>query len=157
MAIEQGDGVTIEYVGRFEDGTVFDTSRADVASEHGLQDAQGTDDGDYAALSFTVGAGEIIEGIDEAVVGMDEDEEATVRVPPEKAYGDHDPERVREYDPETFEAMVGKQPEPGLHVHAENGLHGDVTAVREDVVEVDFNHELAGRTLVFDVEVLEVR
>nr|WP_276278767.1 hypothetical protein [Halomicroarcula sp. SYNS111] len=53
--------------------------------------------------------------------------------------------------------MVGKAPEPGLHVHAENGLHGDVTAVRDDAVEVDFNHELAGRTLVFDIEVLEVR
>jgi peptidyl-prolyl cis-trans isomerase B (cyclophilin B) len=157
MAIEPGDGVTIEYVGRFEDGGVFDTSRADVASEHGLQDAQGTDDSDYAPLSFTVGAGEIIEGIDEALVGMSEGDEVTIRVPLEKAYGEADPERVREYDAETFEAMVGKVPEVGLHVHAENGLHGDVTAVRADTVEVDFNHELAGRTLVFDIEVLEVR
>ncbi|MFC7027597.1 peptidylprolyl isomerase [Halomicroarcula sp. GCM10025324] len=157
MAIEQGDGVTIEYVGRFEDGSVFDTSRAAVARDHGLQEAQGTEDGDYAPLSFTVGAGEIIEGIDAALVGMAEGDEATIRVPPEQAYGETDPERVREYDPETFEAMVGKPAEPGLHVHAENGLHGDVTAVNEDTVEVDFNHELAGQTLVFDIEVVDVR
>ncbi len=53
--------------------------------------------------------------------------------------------------------MVGETPEVGLHVHAENGLHGDVTAVRDDDVEVDFNHELAGKTLVFDIEVVDVR
>ncbi|MBX0321712.1 peptidylprolyl isomerase [Halomicroarcula sp. F13] len=157
MAIERGDGVSIEYVGRFEDGSVFDTSRLDVAQEEGLLDAQDTDPEDYAPLAFTVGAGDIIEGLDEALVGMADGEEATVTVPPEKAYGEADDEKVREYDPETFEAMVGKAPEVGLHVEAENGLHGDVTAVRDDAVSVDFNHELAGRTLVFDVEVVDVR
>jgi peptidyl-prolyl cis-trans isomerase B (cyclophilin B) len=53
--------------------------------------------------------------------------------------------------------MVGEDPAVGMHVHAENGLHGDVIAVREDAVEVDFNHELAGQTLVFDVEVVDRR
>ena len=70
---------------------------------------------------------------------------------------EYDPDRVREYDREAFEAMVGQPPEIGLHVEAENGLHGDVTAVTEEAVQVDFNHELAGKTLVFDLEVLEVR
>nr|WP_276220800.1 hypothetical protein [Halomicroarcula sp. DFY41] len=43
-----------------------------------------------------------------------------------------------------------------MHVHAENDLHGDVTAIRDDAVEVDFNHELAGKTLVFEIEVVDV-
>jgi peptidyl-prolyl cis-trans isomerase B (cyclophilin B) len=68
-----------------------------------------------------------------------------------------DDEKIREYDPEAFEEMVGQEPEVGLHVEAMNDLHGDVTAVRDDAVQVDFNHELAGRTLVFDIEVLDVR
>jgi len=157
MAIEPGDTVTIEYVGRFEDGSVFDTSRLDVAQEYSLVEAQGAEPADYAPLSFTVGAGEIIEGLDEGVVGLNAGDETTISVPPEAAYGEQDPERVREYDPETFEGMVGKAPEVGVHVTAENGLHGDVVAVREDAVEVDFNHELAGRTLVFDIEVVDVR
>ena len=157
MPIEPGDGVTIEYVGRFEDGTVFDTSRPEVAREHGLIEAQGVDASEYTPLSFTVGAGEIIEGLDEALVGLAAGEETTVTVPPAKAYGEFQADRVREYDPETFEGMVGKEPAVGLHVEAENGLHGDVTAVRDDAVEVDFNHELAGKTLVFDVEVVDVR
>lgn len=155
MAVEPGDGVTIEYVGRFTDGTVFDTSRYEVAVEHGLDEAQGADASDYPALSFTVGAGDIIEGLDEAVVGMVAGESATVEVPPEKAYGEVREDRIREYDPETFAAMVGDEPSVGQHVEAENGLHGDVTAVREDAVEVDFNHELAGRTLVFEIEVVD--
>jgi peptidyl-prolyl cis-trans isomerase B (cyclophilin B) len=53
--------------------------------------------------------------------------------------------------------MVGADAAVGLHVHARNGLHGDVVAVRADTVEVDFNHELAGRTLVFDIEVVDRR
>jgi len=44
-----------------------------------------------------------------------------------------------------------------LHVQAQNGLHGDVTAVKEDSVEIDFNHQLAGETLTFEVEIVEVR
>jgi len=156
MAIETGDSITIEYVGRFEDGTVFDTSRYAVAAEHGLDEAQDNDEDDYGPLSFTVGEGDVIEGLDEAVVGMDDGEKATVTIPPEKAYGEFNPEWVREYDAETFEGMVGKPPEVGMHVHSQGGLHGDVTAVRDDVVEVDFNHELADQTLVFEIEVIGV-
>jgi len=155
VTIEQGDRVRLGYVGRFEDGTVFGTSRADVAREHGLLPDERAD-AEPSPLSFTVGANEVIAGLESAVVGMAVDETATVTVPPADAYGEHDPERVREYAPETFEAMVGAPPEIGDHVEAKNDLHGDVTAVTENAVQVDFNHELAGRTLVLDIEVLAV-
>jgi len=156
MSIEDGDSVTIEYVGRFAEGSVFDTSRYEIAAEHGLVEAQETEEDDYGPLSFTVGEGDVIEGLDEALVGMEDGEEDTVTIPPEKGYGEFNPEWVREYDAETFEGMVGQPPEVGMHVHAENGLHGDVTAVRDDLVEVDFNHELADTTLVFEIEVVGV-
>ena len=145
------------YVGRFEDGSIFDTSRQEVARHEDLITAQGVQPAEYAPLSFTVGRGDIIEGIDEGVVGLEEGEEATVEVPPEKAYGEIDEAKIREYDAEAFEEMVGQEPEVGIHVEAKNELHGDVTAVRDDVVQVDFNHELAGRTLVFEIEVIDVR
>ncbi|SEP06398.1 peptidyl-prolyl cis-trans isomerase B (cyclophilin B) [Halogranum amylolyticum] len=157
MPIEPGDTVTVEYVGRLEDGHVFNTSRYEVAAEHGLVEAQGATREEYTPLTFTVGTDAVIAGLDEALVGMTAGETASVTVPPEEAYGEFDDERVRRYDAETFEAMVGQDPEVGLHVHAENGLHGDVTAVRDGEVEVDFNHELAGKTLVLEIEVVDVR
>ncbi len=156
MAIETGDTVVIEYIGSFPDGSVFDTSRYAVAVEHGLAEAQGTDETDYTSLSFGVGEGEVIEGLETGVIGLSVGETETITVPPEAGYGAFDDERVREYDPATFEGMVGQPPEVGLHVHAQNGLHGDVTAVRDETVEVDFNHELAGKTLEFEVEILDV-
>jgi peptidyl-prolyl cis-trans isomerase B (cyclophilin B) len=156
VAIESGDRVRTEYVGRFEDGSVFATSDPDLAAEHGLVSVDGDPTPDPRPLVFTVGRGEVIEGLDSAVRGMRVGEEATVMVPPEEAYGEYDPDRVREYDAETFEEMVGQPPEVGLHVEARNDLHGDVSAVVDGTVRVDFNHELAGRTLVFDIRVLDV-
>ena len=155
--VEQGDTVVVEYVGRFENGGVFDTSRYEVAEEYGLAEAQDREESDYKPLAVTVGDGAVIEGLDEGLVGLTVGEEATIEAPPEQAYGEFSDERVREYDLETFEGMVGQEPEIGLHVHAENGLHGDVTAITDEHVEVDFNHELAGRTLLFDVEVVDIR
>ena len=156
MAIESGDTVVIEYIGRFPDGSVFDTSRYEVAKEHGLAEAQESDEEDYTSLSFGVGKGEVIEGLEDGVIGLEAGDTETITVPPEEGYGEFDPERVREYHPKTFDGMVGKEPEVGLHVHAENGFHGDVTAVSDEVVEVDFNHELAGKELEFEVEILDV-
>ncbi|WP_318566814.1 FKBP-type peptidyl-prolyl cis-trans isomerase [Salinigranum marinum] len=155
--VEPGDTVVLEYVGRFDSGGVFDTSHYEVAEAHGLVEAQGREQSDYKPLSFTVGEERVIEGLDEGLVGLSVGEETTIEVPPAKGYGEFDSDRVREYDAESFEAMVGQEPEIGLHVHAENGLHGDVTAITDEVVEVDFNHELAGKTLVFEVEIVDVR
>ena len=157
MSIGAGDRVAIEYVGRFEDGTVFGTSKYDVAADHGLAAAEDRAPDDYGPLTFTVGADEVIAGLDDAVRGLSVGETATATVPPEAAYGEVRDDRVREYDPEAFEAMVDEPAAVGLHVHAQNGLHGDVVAVREGAVEVDFNHELAGETLVFEIEVVDRR
>ena len=153
MPVESGDEVRLDYVGRLPDGSVFATSRADIAREAGLVDGG---DGDTSALSFVVGQGDVIAGLGEAVRGMTVGEERTVEVPPGKGYGEYDPDRVREYDPETFEGMVGHEPAVGDHVEATNGLHGDVTAVSDESVQVDFNHELAGRTLQFEIRVLSI-
>lgn len=154
MSIEPGDRVLLDYVGRFPDGSVFATSREAIAAEHHLS-GEDTTDG-VGPLGFTVGEGEVIDGLDVAVLGLAEGDTRTVEIEPEEAYGPYRPDRVREYDPEPFEAMVGESPTVGLHVEAHNGLHGDVTAVSEDAVEVDFNHELAGKTLILDIEVLRV-
>jgi len=155
MAIEEGDSVTFEYTGRLDDGAVFDTSRESVAAEHELDDAA---ERDFSPLTVEVGAGRIVEGLEEALYGMDEGDEDSVEVPPEAGYGERTDDRVIEYDRAEFESMIeGREPETGLEVRTEQGLPGHVVAVEDDLVRVDFNHELAGETLTFEIEIVDVR
>ncbi|MFB6111980.1 MAG: peptidylprolyl isomerase [Halobacteriaceae archaeon] len=153
MAIEDGDRVRLALVGRFEDGPVFARAGSDSPESTATEASTLSDE---SPVTFRVGHGEVISGLEDAVRGLEEGAERSVTVPPEEAYGPRQPDRIREYDPATFEAMTGMEPDVGRHVEANNGLHGDVTAVSEQRVEVDFNHELAGHTLVFEFTVLSV-
>jgi FKBP-type peptidyl-prolyl cis-trans isomerase 2 len=153
MAIETGDTVSIEYVGRLDDGTVFDTSRESVVE---AEDLDHHPDREYDPLTVEVGAGEIIEGLEDGLLGLEAGDEETVTIAPEAAYGEHSDDRVVEYDAEEFAGMIGRDPEVGLELQTEEGLPGEVTSVEEDTVVVDFNHELAGETLAFEVEVVSV-
>jgi peptidylprolyl isomerase len=81
-----------------------------------------------------------------------------VTIPPEKAYGEHTDERVAEYERDTFEEMLGgREATVGTEVETEQGLPGEVIDVADETVTVDFNHELAGETLEFDIEVTDVK
>lgn len=155
MAITDGDTVTIEYTGRLDDGSVFDTSLESVATEEGL--AADQPERDYQPLTVEIGEGRIIEGLEAALQGMEAGDEDTVTVEPERAYGERTEDRVVEYDaPEFREMLGGRDPQEGLEIQTEEGMPGVVSAVDGDAVEVDFNHELAGETLAFEVEVVSV-
>lgn len=155
MTIDAGDSVEIEYVGRLDDGTVFDTSRREVAEAEGLvEDQSGRE---YTPLEVEVGAGQVIEGLDEGLVGMAAGDTAVVTVPPEEGYGEYDEERVIEYERAQLEEMLqGAELTEGLQLQTEQGLPGEVVDVGESVVEIDFNHDLAGETLDFEVEIVSV-
>ncbi len=120
--VDIGDTVAVNYIGRFTDGKVFDTSYESIAKENDLY-AEGRD---YAPLTFEVGAGQMIKGFDNAVAGMALGETKTVTIPPEDAYGAGDPEKIieiptsldrmmyldREFDISSsdFENVFGKEP-----------------------------------------------
>lgn len=155
MTITEGDTVTVEYVGRFEDGTVFDTSKRTVAEEAGLDDEQPARS--FDPLTVEVGAGELIEGFDAALPGLDVGDSVTVTIPPEKAYGEWDAERIREFDRDEIDRLVGNRPiEEGTFLQTSQGTLQEVLHVDDEVVEVDFNHRLAGKTLEFDIEVVDI-
>ena len=155
MAISNGDTVTIEYTGRLDDGTVFDTSLESVATEEGLADDQ--PDREYQPLTVEIGAGRIIEGLEAGLIGMEAGDEDSVTVEPEQAYGERTDDRVVDYEAAEFREMLGgRDPEVGLEIQTEEGLPGEVVGVGDETVSVDFNHELAGETLTFDVEVVSV-
>jgi FKBP-type peptidyl-prolyl cis-trans isomerase 2 len=155
MSITTGDSVTLEYTGKLDDGTVFDTSKRSVAEEAGLAEAQ--PDREYAPLTVEVGAGQVIEGMEEGLVGLAAGETDTLTIPPEQAYGAPSDEHVEEFDADELREMLGGQlPEEGAYLEAQDGSQGEIVHVDEEVVRADFNPPLAGETLTFDVEILEV-
>jgi len=131
----KGTRVQIHYVGRLEDGgEIFDSS-------------EGSE-----PLEFVVGSGELIDGFDEAVVGMHVGQTKTVTLPPEKAYGEHSEERVihapRSEMPPEAEVKVGDI----LEVTIEGESYpAPVTAIDDESVTIDMNPPLAGQTLIFEL------
>jgi FKBP-type peptidyl-prolyl cis-trans isomerase 2 len=146
--IENGDTISVNYVGKLEDGTIFDTSVKEVAVEAGIYIQMRN----YEPLTFTIGEGQMIKGFDEGVVGMQVGEEKTLTIPPEEAYGEYREEFVREIPVDA----VDFTPEVGMRLATDSGLTGTITNVNENNFIVDFNHELAGKTLIFSVKIVSV-
>jgi FKBP-type peptidyl-prolyl cis-trans isomerase 2 len=154
MAITAGDTVTIEYTGRLDDGSVFDTTDESVAKEAGLLDEQ--PNREFEPLTIEVGAGNLIEGMEEGLLGLEAGDSETITIPPEEAYGEASDDQTREFERDRFEEMVGQEAAEGMQVQAQGGSSGTVTAVSDDAVEVSFQHPLAGETLTFEIDVLSV-
>ena len=137
---KEGREVQVHYKGTFEDGTIFDSSY---------------DRGE--SIGFTVGAGEMIPGFDKAVAGMKVGETKQVTIEPDDAYGEHNPDGVqavpKESFPEDFEFEKGLVIEGNVQ---DQPVRGIINEVRDDFVVVDFNHPMAGRSLNFDIELVEV-
>jgi peptidylprolyl isomerase len=136
---KEGDMVSLHYKGSFEDGTVFDSS-----DTHG-------------ALKFTIGKSMVIPGFDEAVLGMKLGETKTVTIPPEKGYGPRKEELLIKIDktelPPDLDPVVGQRLE---FTKDKQRLQLTVAEVGDDVVTFDANHPLAGKTLVFELLLLEI-
>jgi FKBP-type peptidyl-prolyl cis-trans isomerase 2 len=135
-----GDIVRVNYTGRLEDGTIIDST---VNRE---------------PVQFTIGAGEVITGIEQAVTGMEPGDCKSATIPPEQAFGPRRDELVTTLDrdvlPKEVKPVIGQQ----LAVQQRDGRHFKVTVtdVSERAVVVDANHALAGRHLVLDLELVEV-
>lgn len=137
---KQGRSVEVHYKGSFTDGTTFDSSY---------------DRGE--TISFTVGAGEMIPGFDNAVTGMKIGQVKSVTLTPDQAYGDHHPEGVQELDKGQFPSDF--RFEEGTVIEGEieqQPVRGIINAVRDSTVVVDFNHPMAGKNLNFEIELVKV-
>lgn len=150
MVLEKGDFIRINYVGKIkESGRVFDTTLEDVARKNKIYDEKIT----FKPAPIVVGAEHVIKGLDEALVGMEVGEKKTVVIPPEKGYGVRDPKLVKVVPVKDFRRQ-GLKPVPGMRVEAD-GRVGRVQSVSGGRVRVDFNYELAGKVLEYEVSVEE--
>jgi peptidylprolyl isomerase len=139
-AVKQGDTIRIRYVGRLEDGTVFDSSEG------------------RPPLEFSVGGGEVIPGLEQGVAGMSAGETKIITIHAELGYGPYMKERVFEMDrkkmPGNFNIEVGLR----LQMYRADGMPMMVTVVgiSENTLTMDCNHPLAGKTLIFDTTLVEI-
>jgi len=132
---QDGDAVTVHYVGTLDDGSQFDSSR----------------DRDEP-LPFVVGSDQVIAGFDEAVRGLAVGDVVTVRIPPEDAYGERDDELV-------FSVPIEEAPDDvavGDEVLIGGVTTGMVTQVTEAEVVIDTNHRFAGEALTFEIELMSI-
>lgn len=138
--VKSGDTVRIHYKGTFADGTVFDSSEG------------------REPLEFTVGAGQIVPGLDQALPGMTEGEAKSVHVPAEAAYGPLDPNALHAVPREKIPANLPLEIGTRLQVQAGNGqiLPVTVAEVSDDTVVLDANHPLAGKDLTFDITLVSI-
>ena len=137
---KEGDKVKVHYTGKLEDGTVFDTSE------------------NRPPLEFEIGKGNVIPGFEQGVVGMELNDKKTVTIPADSAYGQRRDELSVEVSkgdfPPDIDPNIGQQ----LQIKRPDGNVIDVTItnVDGDKVTLDANHPLAGKTLVFDIELVEI-
>lgn len=138
--VKNGDKVAINYTGRLLDGTIFDSS-------------QGKD-----PLAFTIGSGQVIPGFEEAVMGMSLGESKTVNIPVEKAYGPRNEEMVINIPLSQVPSDIN--PEVGMQLQLMNESNQPIVVrvveVTDEHVSLDANPPLAGKELVFEIELVTV-
>lgn len=104
-------------------------------------------------LAVVIGAGDLLPAIEEAIASMKAGEEKELELPPEKAFGERNPDLVVIIPEREFKKR-GIKPYPGLPIEAD-GRTGRVLAVSAGRVQVDFNHPLAGKTVVYKVKLIK--
>ena len=154
MTVGKGEFITLNYTCKVkENGEVVETTIEEVAKSSGLH--RGEEHEHVYEPSFViVGEGWVPRGVDEGLVGLGAAEKKTLEIPPEKGYGARDPTKVKLLPLRRF-TREGINPAPGLQVEIDRkpALIRSVGAGR---VQVDFNHPLSGRTLLYELTVEKV-
>ncbi|WP_440954874.1 FKBP-type peptidyl-prolyl cis-trans isomerase [Methanosarcina sp. Mfa9] len=150
QAVETGNYVLVDYTGKFEDGKVFETTVKERALEAGIYEEARK----YTPLFFRANARQVIKGLDKGVVGMKEGEEKTLTIPPEEAYGEYRDYMVQDIPLARLE--IETPPEAGEKITTPGGREVKVLASTGTHATLDFNHELAGKTLVMEVKLVSI-
>lgn len=155
---EKGNIVKIHYTGTFENGEVFDSSEQCMSDHHDHDHGDHHHHHDHGPLEFELGSGQVIKGFDDAIIGMSVEETKKVTIAPEDAYGLPREDMIVVFKTNQF--PEGMTPEPGLMIELNNDQGGvipaTITKVEGEDVTIDANHPLAGKTLIFDLRLVEI-
>lgn len=148
--LSEGDIVLVDFEAWTDDGELFDTTRNELALEEGWD----VEEDELRPMPILLGGERVVPGFEQALLEAEVGEEGEAEVPPEEAFGKHDDNRVRLYPRSELE-KEGKNIQPGAQIEID-GQRGQVVQSTASRVRVDFNHPMAGKTLEYDYEVLEL-
>lgn len=156
---KQGDKVRFNFLGKLEDGTVFDTTYDDGECDDDCCDENGDDCGcEHGPMELEIGAEDFFPQVEQALIGMAPGEKKTVTIAYDDAFGDYDEEKVftvgRDQFPDSINPEVGED----LELTGDDGEEMIVTVIEieKDEITLDANHPLAGEDLIFEIELLEI-
>lgn len=139
--VKQNDTVKVHYTGKLADGQVFDSSEG------------------KEPIEFTLGQGKLIPGFEKGLVDMKVNEKKTITIPKEEAYGEPRAELIQEVPKSQLPEDI--TPEVGMGLVSRNPegqeMNLVVADVKDETIVVDANHPLAGKDLIFDLEVVEIK
>jgi len=140
-AAKSGDTVKIHFTGKLQDETVIETSK------------------DRDPLEFTIGDGNVIPGLEQGVIGMAAGDKKTIAISPEDAFGQPQEDLVVDMKKSEFPKDVELAAGAYLNIESSDGkeFKAKVVEIKEDTVTLDANHPLAGVTINYDVELIEIR
>lgn len=138
MQIERGTKVKLHFSLALEDGSLIDSNF------------------DKQPASFIIGDGNLLPGFESAILGLESGQKREFTIPPENAFGQHNPQNVQDVDRTNF---AEDKLEIGAVFSFQNGdgeLPGVIIGIEDEKVMIDFNHPLAGQSILFKVEILQI-
>ncbi len=137
MEVKSGNKVKVNYKGTLENGEVFDQSKE--------------------PLEFVVDSGSLIKGFNEGVKGMKVGEKKKIEISPEEAYGPKRDDLKQEIPKEFFRGAELKEGNI-VNLQTQDGriIQATVEEIKDEAIVVDFNHPLAGKKLIFEIEVVDI-
>ena len=135
-----GDTVKVHFTGTLEDGSIFGSTR------------------DEEPFEFTIGEKNMLPGFETAVIGMQQGDTKTITLPPEEAYGPHKNELVHVMERSGFPPEINLEAGKKLRVRTQDGKYAYVTIIEftENKIVLDENDPLAGKTLTFKIELIDI-
>jgi FKBP-type peptidyl-prolyl cis-trans isomerase SlpA len=130
--------VTLHFALVLEDGDVIDSNF------------------ETAPATFTVGDGNLLPGFESTLIGLENGDEREFTIPPEEAFGQHNPQNVQRVDRSNFDQQ---ELEVGAMFSFQNGdgeLPGVIIEFEDEEILVDFNHPLAGKNIIFQVKIMDI-
>ena len=138
LEVELGTKVTLHFALALEDGDVIDSNF------------------ETAPATFTVGDGNLLPGFESTLIGLENGDEREFTIPPEEAFGQHNPQNVQRVDRSNFDQQ---ELEVGAMFSFQNGdgeLPGVIIEFEDEEILVDFNHPLAGKNIIFQVKIMDI-